>query len=56
MEPITDFEGHSNVLSLRKKCEKSEVDLPLQERENTESQPECPCSYPASVNRGWFNG
>ncbi|MBU7036417.1 MAG: hypothetical protein HXS52_00680 [Theionarchaea archaeon] len=56
MEPKSDFEGHSTVLSLRKKCDKSEADLPLQEREHIESQPGCPCSYPASVTRGWFNG
>ncbi|MGC1119452.1 MAG: hypothetical protein WBA22_00030 [Candidatus Methanofastidiosia archaeon] len=57
MEPKSNFEGHSNVLSLRyKKCENSEMDLPLQEREDAESQPGCPCDCPEFVNRGWFNG
>jgi hypothetical protein len=56
MEPISDFKGHSTVLSLSKKCQKAEVDLPLQEREDRESHPGYPCSYPASVNREWFNG
>jgi hypothetical protein len=56
MDERNDFEGHSTVLSLRKKCQKAEVDLPLQEREHTESHPGYPCDFPVSVNRGWSNG
>jgi hypothetical protein len=56
MKPRSDCEGHSNVLSLRKKCEKSEVDLSLQKREDGESRSGCPCSFPQIVNRGWING
>ncbi|MBU7024018.1 MAG: hypothetical protein HXS40_07600 [Theionarchaea archaeon] len=56
MKPKSDCEGHSTVLSLRKKYEKSEVDLPLQKREDRESRSGCPCDRPQLVNRGWFNG